>query len=113
MKFFKLKDINRAFTIALITTTILSCSDFLEEENRSSLNPDTFYQTNTHAESALNAIYATTREVFGGFSGGNSSNWHLLEAVTGQSINNSSSENLVGFFYFEFVDPAPDYLSDD
>jgi len=29
------------------------------------------------------------------------------------SINNSSSENLVGFFYFEFVDPAPDYLSDD
>ena len=91
MKIFKIKGLNRALTIALVTTTILSCSDFLEEENRSSLNPDTFYQTNTHAESALNAIYATTREVFGGFSGGNSSNWHLLEAVTGQSINNSSS----------------------
>jgi hypothetical protein len=91
MKIFKIKGLNRVLTIALVTTTILSCSDFLEEENRSSLNPDTFYQTNTHAESALNAIYATTREVFGGFSGGNSSNWHLLEAVTGQSINNSSS----------------------
>ena len=91
MKIFKIKGLNRALTIALVTTTILSCSDFLEEENRTSLNPDTFYQTNTHAESALNAIYATTREVFGGFSGGNSSNWHLLEAVTGQSINNSSS----------------------
>jgi len=91
MKIFKLKDINRALTLALITTTILSCSDFLEENNQSSLNPDSFYKTGTHAESALNAVYATTRDVFGGFSGGNSSNWHLLEAVSGQSINNSSS----------------------
>ncbi|MDC0643744.1 RagB/SusD family nutrient uptake outer membrane protein [Flavobacteriaceae bacterium] len=91
MKIFKLKDINRALTLALITTTILSCSDFLEENNQSSLNPDSFYKTGTHAESALNAVYATTRDVFGGFSGDNSSNWHLLEAVSGQSINNSSS----------------------
>jgi starch-binding outer membrane protein, SusD/RagB family len=90
MKIFKIKDLNRALIIALITTITISCSDFLEEENFSSLNPDTFFQTNTHAESALNAVYATTRDVFGGFSGGNSSNWHLLEAVTGQSINNSS-----------------------
>ena len=77
--------------MALITTTILSCSDFLEENNQSSLNPDSFYKTGTHAESALNAVYATTRDIFGGFSGGNSSNWHLLEAVSGQSVNNSSS----------------------
>jgi len=91
MKIFKLKDINRVFSIVLITTTILSCTDFLEENNQSSLNPDSFYKTGTHAESALNAVYATTRDVFGGFSGGNSSNWHLLEAVSGQSINNSSS----------------------
>jgi hypothetical protein len=90
MKILKLKGINRAFSIALITATILSCSDFLEEDNQSSLNPDSFYKTGTHAESALNAVYATTRDVFGGFSGGNSSNWHLLEAVTGQSVNNSS-----------------------
>ncbi|MDC1496268.1 RagB/SusD family nutrient uptake outer membrane protein [Flavobacteriaceae bacterium] len=91
MKIFKLKDINRVFSIVLITTTILSCSDFLEENNQSSLNPDSFYKTGTHAESALNAVYATTRDIFGGFSGGNSSNWHLLEAVSGQSVNNSSS----------------------
>ena len=91
MKIFKIKGLNSAFTIALITTTILSCSDFLEEDNQSSLNPDTFYKSWTHAESALNAVYATTREIFGGFSGGNSSNWHLLEAVSGQSVNNSSS----------------------
>jgi len=91
MKIFKLKDINRVLSMALITTTILSCSDFLEENNQSSLNPDSFYKTGTHAESALNAVYATTRDVFGGFSGGNSSNWHLLEAVSGQSVNNSSS----------------------
>jgi hypothetical protein len=90
MKIFKLKGLNRVLIIALITTITISCSDFLEEDNQSSLNPDTFFQTNTHAESALNAIYASTRDVFGGFSGGNSSNWHLLEAVTGQSINNSS-----------------------
>ena len=90
MKIFKLKDINRVLSMALITTTILSCSDFLEEDNQSSLNPDSFYKTLTHAESALNAVYATTRDIFGGFSGGNSSNWHLLEAVTGQSVNNSS-----------------------
>ncbi len=91
MKFFKLKDTYRALTLALITTTIFSCSDFLEEDNQSSLNPNSFYKTGTHAESALNAVYATTRDVFGGFSGGNSSNWHLLEAVSGQSVNNSSS----------------------
>ena len=91
MKFFKLKGTNRALALALITTTIFSCSDFLEEDNQSSLNPNSFYKTGTHAESALNAVYATTRDVFGGFSGGNSTNWHLLEAVTGQSVNNSSS----------------------
>tara|TARA_R110002096_G_scaffold317854_2_gene512216 strand:- start:11965 stop:13503 length:1539 start_codon:yes stop_codon:yes gene_type:complete len=91
MKIIKIKGLNRALTIALVTTTILSCSDFLEEYNQSSLNPDTFFQTSTHAESALNGVYASTRDVFGGFSGGNSSNWHLLEAVTGQSKNNSSS----------------------
>jgi len=91
MKIFKLKDINRVFSIVLITTTILSCTDFLEENNQSSLNPDSFYKTGTHAESALNAVYATTRDIFGGFSGGNSSNWHLLEAVSGLSVNNSSS----------------------
>ena len=90
MKIYKIKGLNRALTIALITTTILSCSDFLEENNQSSLNPDSFFKTNTHAESGLNAVYAATRDVFGGFSGGNSSNWHLLEALTGQSINNSS-----------------------
>jgi len=89
MKIYKIKGLNRALTIALITTTILSCSDFLEENNQSSLNPDSFFKTNTHAESGLNAVYAATRDVFGGFSGGNSSNWHLLEALTGQSINNS------------------------
>ena len=91
MKIYKIKDLNRALIIALITTTILSCSDFLEEINQSSLNPDSFFKTNTHAESGLNAVYAATRDVFGGFSGGNSSNWHLLEALTGQSVNNSSS----------------------
>ena len=63
MKILKLKGINRAFSIALITATILSCSDFLEEDNQSSLNPDSFYKTGTHAESALNAVYATTRDV--------------------------------------------------
>lgn len=91
MKFFKIKGLKSALTTVLLTTTILSCSDFLDEDNQSSLNPDSFFQTNTHAESALNAVYASTRDVFGGFAGGNSSNWHLLEAVTGQSKNNSSS----------------------
>jgi len=90
MKFFKLKDTYRVLSLVLIITTIISCSDFLEEDNQSSLNPNSFYKTGTHAESALNAVYATTRDVFGGFSGGNSSNWHLLEAVSGQSVNNTS-----------------------
>jgi len=89
MKYFKIKGITKALTIALVTTTTLSCSDFLDENNQSSLNPDSFYKTGTHAESALNAVYATTR-FMGDFAGGNSSNWHLLEAVTGQSKNNSS-----------------------
>lgn len=89
MKLLKIKGISKVLTVALLTATTLSCSDFLDENNQSSLNPNTFYKNVTHAESALNAVYASTRFMEDG-AGGNSSNWHLLEAVTGQSINNSS-----------------------
>ena len=89
MKLLKIKSVIRALILALLTATTLSCSDFLDEDNRSTLNPNTFYETGTHAESALNAVYASTRFMEDG-AGGNSSNWHLLEAVTGQSKNNSS-----------------------
>ncbi|MDB9827474.1 RagB/SusD family nutrient uptake outer membrane protein [Flavobacteriaceae bacterium] len=90
MKYFKIKGINRILSISLLFLVNLGCSDFLDEENQSSLNPDSFYKSNVHAESALNGVYASTRFI-GGYAGGNSSNWHLLEAVTGQSKNNSSS----------------------
>ena len=73
MKYFKIKGINRILSISLLFLVNLGCSDFLDEENQSSLNPDSFYKSNVHAESALNGVYASTRFI-GGYAGGNSSN---------------------------------------
>ncbi len=79
-----------------------SCSDFLEEQDPSNLQPDSYYTIPDHAESALAAVYADTRFI-GNDGGIFSSTWQLLEAPTGTSTTetaqNSDLNNLYGLIY--------------
>ena len=91
--------------IALIVSLLLGysgCSDFLAEEAPSNLTPESFYTIPDHAEAALAAVYADLRFVGGG-AGIFSSNWQLLEAMTGTSTTetaqNSDLNNLYSLVY--------------
>ncbi|RAJ97673.1 putative outer membrane starch-binding protein [Larkinella arboricola] len=92
-------------TVALLATALLGpagCSDFLTEQAPSNLTPDNFYTIPDHAEAALAAVYADLRFV-GDAAGIFSSNWQLLEALTGTSTTetaqNSDLNNLYGLVH--------------
>ena len=79
-----------------------SCTDFLKEQAPSNLTPDNFYSIPDHAEAAIAATYADLR-FMGGGAGIFSSNWQLLEALTGTSTTetaqNSDLNNLYGLVH--------------
>ena len=79
-----------------------SCNDFLDEQAPSNLTPDSFYTIPDHAEAALASVYADLR-FMGGGAGIFSSNWQLLEALTGTSTTetaqNSDLNNLYGLVH--------------
>lgn len=81
---------------------ISGCKKFLEEQDPSNLTPDNFYTIPEHAEAAIASVYADTR-FFGDGAGIFSSNWQLLEAVTGTSTTetaqNSDLNNLYSLVY--------------
>lgn len=78
------------------------CSKFLDEQDPSNLTPDNFYKIPEHAEAAIYAAYSSSR-FMGDGAGIFSSNWQLLEAVTGTSTTetaqNSDLNNLYGLIY--------------
>ena len=78
------------------------CTKFLEEKDPSNLTPESFYTIPEHADAAVASIYAGTR-FFGDGAGIFSSNWQLLEAVTGTSTTetaqNSDLNNLYSLVY--------------
>ncbi len=78
------------------------CSKFLDEQDPSNLTPESFYTIPEHADAAVAAIYADARFIGDG-AGIFSSNWQLLEAVTGTSTTetaqNSDLNNLLGLIY--------------
>lgn len=80
----------------------LGCKDFLSEKAPSNLTPDIFYTIPDQAESALASVYADLRFVGNG-AGIFSSNWQLLEALTGTSTTetaqNSDLNNLYGLVH--------------
>lgn len=101
----KLNIIKQVGTAALYGTILLGpvgCTDFLKEKAPSNLTPDSFYTIPDHAEAALAAAYADLR-FFGNGAGIFSSNWQLLEAITGTSTTetaqNSDLNNLYGLVY--------------
>jgi hypothetical protein len=60
---------------------VSSCSDFLEEPDRSNFTMENYFTKPAHAESAVNAIYESLRPVTGG--GFNGAPWMMLEFATG------------------------------
>ncbi len=92
------------FSVFLFGLVLLgsSCSKFLDEQDPSNLSPESFYTIPEHAEAGIAAVYADARFIGGG-AGIFSSNWQLLEAVTGTSTTetaqNSDLNNLYGLIY--------------
>ena len=76
---------------------ISGCKKFLEEEDPSNLTNESFFTIPEHAESAIAATYATTR-FYGDGAGIFSSNWQVLEAISGttttETAQNSDLNNL-------------------
>lgn len=101
----KLNIIKQAGKVALVGAILFgpsSCSDFLTEEAPSNLTPESFYTIPDHAEAALASVYADLR-FMGDGAGIFSSNWQLLEAMTGTSTTetaqNSDLNNLYGLVH--------------
>lgn len=92
----------KAFLLGFLLLGQWSCSDFLTEKAPSNLTPDSFYTIPDHAEAALAAVYSELR-FMGGGAGIFSSNWQLLEALTGTSTTetaqNSDLNNLYGLVH--------------
>ncbi|MEJ7646235.1 MAG: RagB/SusD family nutrient uptake outer membrane protein [Chryseolinea sp.] len=90
----------------LLSATLLfggtACSDFLDEQDPSNLTPESFYTEAKHADAAIAAVYADSR-FYGDGAGIFSSNWQLLEAVTGttttETAQNSDLNNLYSLTY--------------
>lgn len=94
--------ISRALLCGAALIGPAGCSDFLDEQAPSNLTPDSFYTIPDHAEAALASVYADLR-FMGGGAGIFSSNWQLLEALTGTSTTetaqNSDLNNLYGLVH--------------
>lgn len=55
------------FLVLIVSTLLLgSCSDYLEEENKSNVTAEEFYTTQEGFESLVNANYAQLRNIYGG-----------------------------------------------
>nr|WP_215234281.1 RagB/SusD family nutrient uptake outer membrane protein [Dyadobacter sp. CECT 9623] len=103
---FSMKLYNKNISKLLLCGAILlgptSCSDFLDEQDPSNLQPDTFYTIPDHAEAAVAATYAEMR-FYGQGAGIFSANWQMLEAVTGTATTetgqNSDLNNLYALIH--------------
>ncbi|QMW00800.1 RagB/SusD family nutrient uptake outer membrane protein [Spirosoma foliorum] len=96
------KNISKALLGGLILVGPVGCTDFLKEQAPSNLTPTSFYTIPDHAEAAIAATYQGLR-FMGDGAGIFSSNWQLLEALTGTSTTetaqNSDLNNLYGLVH--------------
>nr|WP_068890564.1 RagB/SusD family nutrient uptake outer membrane protein [Pedobacter panaciterrae] len=98
-------NITKYIGVAFLSGLLLlgsGCSKFLDEHDPSNLTLENFYKIPEHAEAAIYAVYSSSR-FMGDGAGIFSSNWQLLEAVTGTSTTetaqNSDLNNLYGLIY--------------
>jgi hypothetical protein len=101
-----MKFLNNKFKIlffgVFLASVFTGCQKFLEKTDPSNLNPDSYYTIPEHAEAAIAAAYSTTRFIGAG-AGIFTSNFSMLEVVTGTSKSetgqNSDLNNLIGLGY--------------
>lgn len=55
----------KLFTITILSLLAFSCEDFLEEENKSNVTAEEFYQKAEGFEALINANYSQLREIYG------------------------------------------------
>ena len=102
----KIKNISSAakrFWLLLFVVGQMGCNEFLTEVAPSNLTPESFYTIPDHAEAAIASVYADLR-FMGNGAGIFSTNWQLLEAMTGTSTTetaqNSDLNNLYGLVHY-------------
>lgn len=87
---------------SLLFMGMVSCSDFLDEQDPSNLQPESFYTSDVQAQAAIASVYADLR-FLGGGAGIFSLNWQMLMAPTGttttQTAQNSDLNNLYSLTY--------------
>jgi hypothetical protein len=95
-----IKTISQLFICGALLLSTSSCKDFLEEPDKSNFTVDNYFTKPEHAESSVNSIYASLRDVTGG--GFNGAPWMMLEFATGlantelgQAVNSIFVRNLV------------------
>jgi hypothetical protein len=102
MKFNTVKNIGKTLLCGAILLGPAGCTDFLDEAAPSNLTPESFYTIPDHAEAAIASVYTDLR-FMGESAGIFSSNWQLLEALTGTSTTetaqNSDLNNLYGLVH--------------
>ena len=92
------KNISRVLLCGIVLAGPMGCKDFLAEKDPSNLTPESFYTIPDHAEAALAAVYADLR-FMGGGAGIFSSNWQLLEALTGTSTTETAQNSDLNNLY--------------
>ncbi|UHG92906.1 RagB/SusD family nutrient uptake outer membrane protein [Spirosoma oryzicola] len=98
MRFTIVKNISKALLCGTVLLGPVGCSDFLDEQPPSNLTTESFYTIPDHAEAALASVYAEVR-FFGGGAGIFSSNWQLLEAMTGTSTTETAQNSDLNNLY--------------
>jgi hypothetical protein len=92
------KNIGKTALMASFLLGYTGCTDFLAEQAPSNLTPESFYTIPDHAEAALASVYADLR-FMGGGAGIFSSNWQLLEAMTGTSTTETAQNSDLNNLY--------------
>lgn len=98
MRFTIVKNISKALLCGTVLLGPVGCSDFLDEQPPSNLTADSFYQIPDHAEAGLASVYADARFIGNG-AGIFSSNWQMLEAMTGTSTTETAQNSDLNNLY--------------
>ena len=98
MRYNALKTISKVLLCGTVLMGPVGCTDFLDEKAPSNLTNDSFYTIPDHAEAGLASVYASLR-FMGDGAGIFSSNWQLLEAMTGTSTTETAQNSDLNNLY--------------
>ncbi|GAB3950391.1 RagB/SusD family nutrient uptake outer membrane protein [Spirosoma harenae] len=98
MRYTVVKTITKALLCGTVFIGPVGCTSFLEEKAPSNLTNESFYTIPDHAEAGLASVYASLR-FMGDGAGIFSSNWQLLEAMTGTSTTETAQNSDLNNLY--------------